>query len=116
VASAELAERARTVAAAYEAEHGRPISRDALRRALHVSNGVAGELLRAVRAPSPSSVPVPSADGTPARTTPPAAGPTTAEAVPVPAPGPAAGNGRRPAPEDQPVPPSPSGSSAARVP
>jgi hypothetical protein len=49
-ASAELVERARAVAAAFAAERGRPISRDALGRALHVSNRVAGELLRAVRA------------------------------------------------------------------
>jgi hypothetical protein len=110
VASAELVERARSVAVAFEAEHGRPISRDALRRALHVSNRVASELLRAVRAPVPPAVPVPPADSIPARTAPPAAGPVPAEAVPVPASGPAAGNGRRPTPDDQPapVPPSPS--------
>ena len=113
-ASAELAERARTVAAAFQAEHGRPVSRDALGRALHVSNRVAGELLRAVRAPAP----VPQADGTPAATAPPAAGSIAAEAGPVPVPvsGPAAGNGRRPKPGDQPAaPPSPS-RSPARVP
>ncbi len=88
---AELAERARTVAAAFEAEHGRPISRDALRRALHVSNRVASELLRTVRdpAPVPSPVPVPQA----------------AEAAPVPVPGrrTGQGNGDRPTPGDQPA-------------
>jgi hypothetical protein len=89
--SAELVERARRAAAAYEAEHGRPISRDALRRALRVSNRVAGELLRAVRNPATvPPVPVPAADATPAGT--------------VGVAGPAAGNGRRPEPEEQPVP------------
>jgi Protein of unknown function (DUF2637) len=119
VASAELVERARSVAAAFEAEHGRTISRDALRRALHVSNRVASELLPSVRALalSPPSVPVPLADGTPARTATSAAGPVTAGAGPVPASDPAADNGHRPTPEDQPapVPPSPS-RSPARVP
>jgi len=119
-ASAELAERARTVAEAFAAEHGRPISRDALGRALHVSNRVAGELLRAVRAPAavPPSVPVPQADRTPAATAPPpAAALTAAEAGPSPVLGPAAGNGRRPEPDDPPAhaPPSPP-RSPARVP
>ncbi len=115
--SGELAERARTVAAAFAAEHGRPISRDALRRALHVSNRVAGELLRAVRTAPPAaavpSVPVPQADGTPAGTAPPPA----TEAAPVPVAGPAAGNGRGPQPDHQPTaaPPSPS-RTPARVP
>jgi hypothetical protein len=94
-APAELAERARTVAAAFQAEHGRPISRDALGRALRVGNRVAGELLRAVREP-PSQAPVPAVP-------PPAAG-----TGPPPASGPAAGNGHHPAP------PSPS-HPAARV-
>jgi hypothetical protein len=99
-ASTELAERARTVAAAFEAEHDRPISRDALRRALRVSNRVAGELLRAVReAPPPASVP-PSAPV-------PQAGAEATVAVA----GSAAGNGR-PVPGDhQPVPSSSSSSS-----
>jgi hypothetical protein len=97
--AAELAERARTVAAAFEAEHGRPISRDALGRALHVGNRVAGELLRAVRdAPPQASIPA---------VPPPAAG-----TGPPPASGPAAGNGHRPAPSS----PSPSHHPAARVP
>jgi hypothetical protein len=117
---AELADRAKVVAAAFQAEHGRPISRDALGRALHVSNRVAGELLRAVRAPAavPPSVPAPPADRTPATTAPPpAAALTAAEAGPVPVPGPAGGNGRRPDPGDPraPAPPSPS-HTTARVP
>jgi hypothetical protein len=45
-----LAEQARRLAAAHLAEHGRPISRDALRRALRVSNQVASQLLRSVNA------------------------------------------------------------------
>jgi len=116
-ASAELAERARTVAAAFAAEHGRPISRDALGRALHVSNRVAGELLRAIRAPAavPPSVPVPQADGTPAATAPPAAESTAADAGPVPVPGPAAGNGRPPKPGHPPA-PAPSSPSPSRAP
>jgi hypothetical protein len=112
-AAAELAERAWTVAVAYEAEHGRPISRDALRRALRVGNRVAGELLLAVRAPDA----VPPAGGTPPATAPPAAGATGAQAAPVPVPvaGPAAGNGRRPEPGDQPT-PTASSSSPSRSP
>jgi len=45
-----LAEQARRLAAAHLAEHGRPISRDALRRALRVSNQVASQVLRSVNA------------------------------------------------------------------
>jgi hypothetical protein len=45
-----LAEQARRLAAAHLAEHGRPISRDALRRALRISNQVASQLLRSVNA------------------------------------------------------------------
>jgi hypothetical protein len=115
-APAELAERASTVAAAFAAEHGRPISRDALGRALHVSNRVAGELLRAVRAPAaaPAPVPVPPADATPPAVAP---APTGAEAAPVLTSGPAAGNGRRPDPGDQPAPvPSSPSRTPARVP
>jgi len=52
-----LAEQARRLAAAHLAEHGRPISRDALRRALRVSNQVASQLLRAVNAQPPSPQP-----------------------------------------------------------
>jgi hypothetical protein len=105
---AGLVERARTAAAAYEAEHGRPVSRDALRRALHVSNRVAGELLRAVRTPAavPPPVPVAEAGGAPAGTgTAPAAAGSTGPGA-----GPAAGNGRRPEPGDRAAfaPPSPS--------
>jgi hypothetical protein len=115
---AELADRAKVVATAFQAEHGRPISRDALGRALHISNRVAGELLRAVRAPAAvqPSVPVPQADRTPAATAPPtAAGLAAAEAGPVPVPGPAAGNGHRPEPGDPPAPSSQS-RKPARVP
>jgi len=122
-ASAELAERARTVATAFAAEHGRPMSRDALGRALHVSNRVAGELLRAVRAPAavPPSVPARKPGTVPAVPLPPAAVSTAAEAAPVPVPvsGPAAGtgNGRRPKPGDQPTPaPSSPSRTPARVP
>jgi hypothetical protein len=102
--SPELVERARTVATAFAAEHGRPISRDALRRALHVSNRVAGELLHAVRASAavPPSVPVP--DPPAATALVPAAGSAAAEPGPVPESGPALGNGRRPDPSDQPAP------------
>jgi len=48
-----LAEQARRLAAAHLAEHGRPISRDALRRALRISNQVASQLLRSVNAQPP---------------------------------------------------------------
>jgi hypothetical protein len=47
-----LLARARTAAAHYQAAHGRPIGRDALRRALRVSNQTASDLLRALRAPT----------------------------------------------------------------
>jgi hypothetical protein len=97
----ELAERARTVAEAFAAEHGRRISRDALGRALRVSNRVAGELLRAVRA-----IPVP---GNGAEDGP----------VQVRVPSPPAGNGTPPRP-DTPAPallsPSSSSGNAAPVP
>ena len=46
---AALLARATRVAEAFHAEHGRPISRDALGRALHVGNRAAGQLLRALR-------------------------------------------------------------------
>jgi hypothetical protein len=112
-ASAELAEQALTVAAAFQAKHGRPISRDALRRALHVSNRVAGELLHAVRAPTaaPPPVPAPPPTGTPAGTAP-TAGRTATKPSPVPVTGPA-GNGHRPDPGDQPASASPSLSSSS---
>jgi hypothetical protein len=109
--SAELVERARTAAAAHQAEHGRPVSRDALGRALHVSNRIASELLRAVRdVPPPAavrpSVPAPEAGGTPAGPAPPAAGTVAAGASPAAVA--AAGNGRRPVPGDRPAPAPPS--------
>ena len=61
---AELVEQARAVAAAHLGEHGRPISRDALRRALRVSNQVASQLLREVNAGRAPEPPVPGDDGT----------------------------------------------------
>jgi hypothetical protein len=61
---AELVEQARAVAAAHLAEHGRPISRDALRRVLRVSNQVASHLLREVNAGPAPALPVPGHDGT----------------------------------------------------
>jgi hypothetical protein len=62
-----LAEQARRLAAAHLAEHGRPISRDALRRALRVSNQVASQLLRSVNAQPPSPQPVGQANNTDGR-------------------------------------------------
>ena len=47
---AELVERARQLDAEHRQEHGRPITRDKLRAALKVSNAVASEVLRQVRA------------------------------------------------------------------
>jgi hypothetical protein len=47
---AGLLARARVAAAEHANTHGRPISRDALRQALRVSNQTAGELLRELRA------------------------------------------------------------------
>jgi hypothetical protein len=127
-ASAELAERAHTVAEAFAAEQGRPISRDALGRALHVSNRVAGELLRAVRATQPAppaardrgSAAVPrdgakDLSGTvlaPAALAPPpdpTPGPAEAGPAQLRVPSPPAGNGTPPRPgAHQPAPPSPS--------
>jgi Protein of unknown function (DUF2637) len=118
---AQLVARAAAVAEAFQAEHGRPISRDALGRALRVGNRTAGELLRAVRAAAP-----PAQDGRPAPdgrdgdgTVPapsPATPPThaaTPSPVPVPAASRPAGNGTGP---DDPAPPSLSSSrSPARV-
>jgi hypothetical protein len=121
--SAELVERAAAVARAFQAEQGRPISRDALCRALHVGNRTAGELLHAVRTAAP---PVqdgrPAPDGrdgngavpAPSRATPP--GPAdpakhaaTPDPVPVPVASRTAGNGTGP---DDPAPASPSSSSS----
>jgi hypothetical protein len=48
--SAELLARTRQLDAEHRQEHGRPISRDKLRSQLKISNAVAGELLRQVRA------------------------------------------------------------------
>jgi hypothetical protein len=49
-AEAGLSARARAAAAEHQHAHGRPISRDALRQALRVSNRTAGVLLRELRA------------------------------------------------------------------
>jgi hypothetical protein len=133
VVSAELVARATAVAVAFQAEHARPISRDALGRALHVGNRAAGELLRAVRAtpalaaaaagdqrpvPAPGdgeadptgTVPAPPAQPSPAV---PAPVPAQPEANPGPVPGPVAnhpaGNGTGPRPGARtPAPASPS--------
>ncbi|MYX25800.1 DUF2637 domain-containing protein [Streptomyces sp. SID8381] len=45
----ELLEAARAADEAHRAEHGKPITRDELRKALHVSTGRASELLRNIR-------------------------------------------------------------------
>lgn len=50
--SAELVARARELDAARRTEAGRPISRDRLRAALGISNGLASELVRIVRSPA----------------------------------------------------------------
>jgi len=55
--------RARAAAAEFQAAQGRPIGRDALRRALRVSNQTASDLLRALRAPTPGPAPGPHRDG-----------------------------------------------------
>jgi hypothetical protein len=88
VRGAGLLAQARAAAAEHAHAHGRPISRDALRQALRVSNQAAGALLHQLRTdlqPQPQDQ-----DGaTAARTSAPApAGPTAP-----PQPGPAAGNG-----------------------
>ena len=46
----ELVARARQLDAAHREQHGRPITRDKLRAGLRVSNAVAGDVLRQVRA------------------------------------------------------------------
>jgi hypothetical protein len=51
---AQLIEQAHRVNAVHRQQTGKPITRDALRARLHVSNAVAGELLQLVRAPSGS--------------------------------------------------------------
>jgi hypothetical protein len=114
VVSAELVARATAVAVAFQAQRGRPISRDALGRALHVGNHAAGELLRAVRATPPPAAapdqrPVPrdgEADPTGAVPAPPAQpsppvpasdpAPTQADPAPVPGSSQPAGNGTGP--------------------
>lgn len=49
-ATPELVARARQLDAAHREQHGRPITRDKLRAGLRVSNAVAGDVLRQVRA------------------------------------------------------------------
>jgi len=61
--AAERLARARVAAAEFQAAHGRPIGRDALRRALRVSNQTASDLLRALRAPTPGPAAGPARDG-----------------------------------------------------
>jgi hypothetical protein len=78
---AALAEQARRLAAAHLATHGRPISRDALRRTLRVSNQVASQLLRTVN-DQPLPAPTPAAQDGTADPAP----PTHDGAVPQPAP------------------------------
>jgi hypothetical protein len=98
---AELVERAAAVARAFQAEQGRPISRDALGRALRVGNRTAGELLRTVRAAAPPAQeghPAPDGrDGDGTAPAPRPATPPTHAATPGPVPVPAAsrtaGNG-----------------------
>jgi hypothetical protein len=57
-----LLARAWATAAEYQAAQGRPIGRDALRRALRVSNQTASDLLRALRAPTPAPPVTPDQD------------------------------------------------------
>jgi hypothetical protein len=92
-----LLARARAAAAEYQAAQGRPIGRDALRRALRVSNQTASDLVHALRAPTPTLPatpgqdrdgpgPVPAADPAPAApgpaTTPPDGGTVPANGHP----------------------------------
>jgi len=53
----ELVARAREADTEHQKRHGRRITRDALRTRLRVSNAVAGELLRELRAPPPEAEP-----------------------------------------------------------
>jgi hypothetical protein len=91
VRGAGLLAQARAAAAEHEQAHGRPISRDALRRALRVSNQTAGALLRQLRADPTDPQPQPQdQDG--------AAGAGTSASQPAdpsapPGRGPVAGNG-----------------------
>jgi hypothetical protein len=48
----ELLEAARAADDAHQAQHGKPITRDELRKVLHVSTGRATELLREIRKPT----------------------------------------------------------------
>jgi len=56
---ADLLIKARTAAADHTTNTGRPITRDTLRAALGVSNGLASDLLAAVRQDGPAAVPSP---------------------------------------------------------
>lgn len=55
--SSELLEQARLLDRKYRQATGRPITRDKLRASLHISNAVAGEVLKGLRAESGRSVP-----------------------------------------------------------
>ena len=56
---ADLLDRARLAAASHTTDTGRPITRDALRAALGISNGLATDLLAEIRKPGPYLMPVP---------------------------------------------------------
>jgi hypothetical protein len=91
VRDAGLLAQARAVAAEHDTTHGRPISRDALRQVLRVSNQTAGALLRELRADraDPHRQPQDQDGGVAVRAAEPApSGPTHG-----PESGPAAGNG-----------------------
>jgi hypothetical protein len=62
VRDAGLLAQARAAAAEHANTHGRPISRDALRQALRVSNRTAGALLRELRADQADGAPVPAGE------------------------------------------------------
>jgi hypothetical protein len=94
-----LLARARAAAAHYQAAHDRPIGRDALRRALRVSNQTASDLLRSLRAPAsppaaPGREPGPPASSPAAEA--PSAAPLTAGPDRQPVPGPGNGHPDRP--------------------
>jgi hypothetical protein len=59
---AGLLAQARAAAAEHDNTHGRPISRDALRQALRVSNRTAGALLRELRADQADGAPAPAGE------------------------------------------------------
>jgi hypothetical protein len=91
VGDAGLLAQAHAAAAEHEHTHGRPISRDALRQALRVSNRTAGLLLRELRADQadPDQQPQGQDGGAAVR----AGGPDSADPTKATTGGPAAGNG-----------------------